>query len=160
MIKRMQKRRMYVPLSVDAARFAGMQPDQLGVYANMLAHPDGWEFREKQLGEELGVSEQRIGEILRDLETLGFTRRRQGRFGPVWDLYEAPEFEEEPPKPEPKPIAPEPKPISPAPKPNPPETGKRTLTSEQMAQVFFEKAAELKRLAQEKRASAEKRTSV
>lgn len=158
MIKRMQKRRMYVPLSVDAARYAGMQPDQLGVYANMLAHPDGWEFREKQLAEELGVSEQRIGEILRVLETLGFTRRRQGRFGLVWDLYEAPEFEEEPPKPEPKPIPPEPKPIPPT--PNPPETGKRTLTNEQMAKVFFEKAAELKRLAQEKRVLQEKRTSV
>ncbi len=146
MIVRMKHRRMYVPLSVKAARFSGMQPEELGVYACMLAHPDGWEFREDLLAKELGVSKQRIGEILQTLCKMGFTRMRMGRLGQIWDLYEAPRADDCVPETS----APE---QTEKQKPAPPfkngpadgQAGKRTLTNEQMARVFFEKAAELKR---------------
>lgn len=147
MVVRMHHRKMYVPLSVEAARFSGMQPEQLGVYACMLAHPDGWEFREDLLAKELGVSEQRIGEILRTLCKMGFTRKRTGRFGQIWDLYEAPQGNDRdrennagelPEKRDPDPSVKK--------DPASGQAGKRTLTSEQMAQVFFDKAAELRRL--------------
>ncbi len=168
MIKRLEQRSQYVLLSCAVVRFGGLTPEELGLYVMMLVRPDHWDFYEKILAKEAEMTPERILEILRSMERKGFVLERSGRFGRFWDLIEMPErvaeaerkmFAENGWRPCLSETMPEPRPqvSDETPKPgkreSAPEPGKRTLTHEQMAQIFFEKAAELRKCTEEEKAA-------
>lgn len=75
-------------IRIDVLRSGFLTLEELGLYTVMLSRTDNWEFSAFVLSRELGMTPGEVHDILKQLERKGFTRERNGRYGPVWDLYE------------------------------------------------------------------------
>ncbi len=164
MIFRSKERKQFTRIPQSVLNIRVFTLEELGLYTAMLSKPNNWEFSEYVLSRDFHTTPDDIHRVLKRLELKGFVRERPGRNGRVWDLYEesslcgpnaltcsetalknaepveAPseesQFEAEQTAPKSDEKA---------------EEDKRTLTNEQMASVFFEKANELRRIRDEYR---------
>ena len=90
MIYRDKHRKYYTCISNDLLRNTSLTMCERALLAVMLTLPDDWNFCESVLAKELQVPASEIGALLQSLERKGYVKRRTGRYGVVWDLYEKP----------------------------------------------------------------------
>ncbi len=90
MIYRIKKRGYYTVIANEFLRDASMPLSVRGLFAVMLSRPDNWDFSEFALAKELRMPSSEVCALLESLERKGYAKRRKGRYGTVWDLYEAP----------------------------------------------------------------------
>lgn len=155
MIVRNPIKKQYTKIDTRMARNGTFRPDELGLYTAMLAHSDNWDFSEKALSRETAWTGEEIRGILLRLEKKGFVRQRVTRFGAVWDLIEDPTQKIDPQTGEiitvhgDDPDAH--KDVPPEKLEQPPAPEAPMMAPEVMAQMFFDKAEELRKVAAERR---------
>ena len=170
MIERSNEKTPYTAIKNKVLRSGFLALEELGLYAVMLSKPDNWEFSEFVLARELGTSQKEVHGILKRMEQKGFVRERSGRYGTVWDLFEMseqlPDRAIEPRRNYTVPQATakafvdsvmrkvrDSKPDAEREQKDEPEKPEeRQMTSEEIAQAFFKKAEELKKIAAERKA--------
>ncbi len=162
MIVRSNEHRQYVLIRHAVIRYGGLTLPELGLYMVMMIRPDHWAFHEKTLAKERNLDPEEIRRLLKGLESKGFTQERVGPYGRYWDLYELPghvaeaarnaaKENDEGPKekasvPEP-PAATEPSAAT--------EPAEQDFTNEEMARFFYDQAAELRKIGQQRKAEQE-----
>lgn len=88
MIKRTTNQSPFAMIKIDVLRSGMLTADEIGLYTLMMSRTDNWEFSEFVLARELHTNPSEVRQLLKRLEQKGFTRERKGKYGPVWDLFE------------------------------------------------------------------------
>lgn len=166
MIVRNEHRKQFTKVDTELARNGTFRPEELGLYVTMLSHTDNWDFHEKALARELGTTPEEIRAILLRLEMKGFAVSRTGRYGVTWDLIEKPEEIKEdekfPPQEEDGIWIVKQTPLKrhdageEYADASQDQKEEQTLTSDEMAQAFFKKAEELRRIGMQRRSEQER----
>lgn len=88
MIKRTNNHSPFAMIKIEVLRSGLLTAEEIGLYTLMMSRTDNWEFSELVLARELNMNPSEVRQLLKRLEQKGFTRERKGTYGPVWDLFE------------------------------------------------------------------------
>ena len=89
-IIRSKTRRFFSAVDSAVIRNTMLSLPALGLLITLLDRSDGWVFRPFEIARSVGVGQDALNPILRELLDSGFLRERRDRYGVCYDLYELP----------------------------------------------------------------------
>lgn len=69
----------YTMIANDILRRPDVSMNAMGIYCFMRSHREGWEISTKNIARERGLSESTVKRAVRELESIGYLERLQGR---------------------------------------------------------------------------------